>query len=336
MPPTLRDIADRCGVSRATVSLVLQDSHRVSEPTKVRVREAMAEMGYIYDRRAAQMRSRRAHGFGLVLTDVHNPGLAELAMALEDATADVGTSLVMGFTRDDLDKQTHILRSMLEYRLDGIVISPATGTSVDDLLQMMNSGMPHVLVTRRLHGYQSDYVGPNNMMAGRILAEHMASLGARSLAFLGGSPSVSARQERARGLRDQWTKLGLEWRTELSIASNALEGGGHDAVIALLEHGPLPDAIVGYSDTVVRGILRQLKDAGIQPGVEVAVAGIDNDPMAVHLHPSLTSVDTHMADTGRTAFSLLLDRISDPGREAVTTLMKGSLHVRESTSLWRR
>jgi LacI family transcriptional regulator len=308
----------------------------VSAPTKVRVRDAMAEMGYIYDRRAAQMRSRRAHGFGLVLTDVHNPGLAELAMALEDASAESGSSLVMGFTRDDLQKQTDIILSMMEYRLDGIVLSPARGTSVNDLLPMARSKVPHVLVTRRLHGYQSDYVGPNNMMAGRLLADHMASLGATSLAFLGGNPAVSAREERARGLRDQWRKLGLEWRKELSIASNAQEPGGREAVMMLLQQGPLPDAIVGYSDTVVRGILRQLKDSGIEPGIDVAVAGIDNDPMAVHLHPSLTSVDTHMAETGRAAFSLLLDRISNPERETVTTLMKGSLHVRESTSMWRR
>ena len=127
--------------------------------------------------------SRRAHGFGLVLTDAHNPGLAELAMALEDASAEAGSSLVMGFTRDDLQKQTDIIRSMMEYRLDGIVLSPARGTSVDDLLPMARSKVPHVLVTRRLHGYQSDYVGPNNMMAGRLLADHMASLGATAWPF---------------------------------------------------------------------------------------------------------------------------------------------------------
>jgi LacI family transcriptional regulator len=335
MATTLRDIAERCGVSRATVSLVIQDSHRVSEPTKERVRAAMVEMGYIYDRRAAHLRSRRAHGFGLVLTDVHNPGLAELAMALEDAAADAECSVVMGFTRDDLGRQNQIIRTMLEYRLDGIVLSPASRTTLNDLMPMVRSGMPHVLVTRRIQGFESDYVGPNNMRAGRLLADHMASLGARSLAFLGGSHRVSARLERARGLRDQWQKLGLPWRAELSIATSALEEGGREAVGLLRERGPLPDAIVGYSDTVVRGILAQLKEDGIRPGRDVAVAGIDNDPMAPHLDPSLSSVDTYMAQVGRDAFGLLLGRTSEPTRTPVTTLIKGSLHVRDSTRLWR-
>ena len=256
MSPTLNDIAEHCGVSRATVSLVLRDSHRVSEPTKVRVREAMAQLGYIYDRRAANLRSRRAQGFGLVLTDVHNPGLAELAMTLEDVTVDAGLSLVMGFTRDDLKQQTQAIRTMLEYRVDGIVLSPAMGTTVKDLQPLVRSGTPHVLVTRRIAGFKSDYVGPNNMLAGRLLAEHLASLGATSLAFLGGAANVSARLERARGLRDMWTKKGLFWQTELSIATNALEDGGREAVTLLRERGPFPDAIVGYSDTVVRGSSR--------------------------------------------------------------------------------
>lgn len=335
MGTTLRDIAERCGVSRATVSLVIQDSPRVSAPTKVRVRAAMAEMGYIYDRRAAHLRSRRAHGYGLVLTDVHNPGLAELAMALEDAAAERDTSVVMGFTRDDLGRQTQIIRTMLEYRLDGIALSPATGTTVDDLMPMVRSGMPHVLVTRRLAGFDSDYVGPNNMRAGRLIADHLVSLGATSLAFLGGSHHVSARLERARGLREEWQKRGRTWNADLSIASNALESGGREAVILLRDKGPLPDAIVGYSDTVVRGILAQLKDIGVQPGRDIAVAGIDNDPMAEHLNPSLTSVDTYMSNVGRDALELLLDQASNGARPARTTLIKGSLHVRDSTNLWK-
>lgn len=334
MTPTLRDIAEHCGVSSSTVSLVLQDSPRVSAPTKARVREAMYEMGYIYDRRAA-LRGRRTHGIGLVLTDVHNPALAELAMVLEDAAADAENSVVVGFTHDEVKKQSQIIRAMLEYRLDGIVLSPAGGTTTKDLAPIVRSGTPHILVTRRIQGFESDYVGPNNMLAGRLLASHLAGLGARSMAFLGGTAGVSARNERLRGLREQWRKEGLEWRSELSIASDAFNSGGMEAVRILRDRGLLPDAIVGYCDTVSRGVLRQLKIDSIEPGRDVAVTGIDNDPTAVHLHPELTSVDTHMEQVGRKALELLFDRISDPGRDAETVLINGSLHVRDSTSLWR-
>jgi LacI family transcriptional regulator len=332
--PTLRDIANACGVSRATVSLVLQDSPRVSEPTKVRVRKAMADMDYIYDRRAAQMRGSRVHTFGLVLTDIHNPALANLAMAVEDAAAEIDCSVVMAFTSDEVGKQTSVVRAMMEHRLDGIVISPAKGTIAQDLAPLVRSAAPFVMVTRRLRDVSCDYVGPNNAMAGRLLAEHLAESGARSLAFLGGANGVSARQERVDGLRDRWKRRGLTWRPDLSIEANALESGGRQAVRILRERPPFPDAIVGYSDTVVRGILGELRDNGIRPGLDVAVAGIDNDPIAIHLTPPLTSVTTHMELVGRGALELLLDRIDHPVREPITRLIKPDLQVRESTALW--
>jgi LacI family transcriptional regulator len=334
MVATLRDIAERCGVSRATVSLVLQDSHRVSEPTKVRVRQAMAEMDYVYDRRAAHLRGRRTHGVGVVLTDIHNPALADLAMVLEDAAHEADCNTMMSFTGDDSQKQARIIRAMMEYRLDGIVLSPAKGTSAADLSPLDRSGVPYVLVTRRVRDLGSDYVGPNNAMAGRLLVDHLVALGARSVAFLGGSHGVSARLERVTGMRDRWRECGLVWQSDLSIATNALEGGGCEAVRILASKATLPDAIVGYSDTVARGILLELRHLGIQPGRDIAVAGFDNDPVAMHLHPSLTSVDTFMGRVGEEALRLLLTRIVGSDRESVTTLIKPELHARESTEGW--
>jgi LacI family transcriptional regulator len=333
---TLRDIAERCGVSRATVSLVLQDSRRVSEPTKVRVRQAMAEMAYVYDRRGAHLRGQRTYGVGVVLTDIHNPALADLAMALEDAADDADCSTMMGFTGDDLKKQARIVQAMMEYRVDGIVLSPARGTTAADLMPLVRSGLPYVLVTRRVREPVSDYVGPNNAMGGRLLVDHLVELGAKSVAFLGGSQGVSARVERVTGMRERWKEHGLAWRSDLSIATNALESGGHEAVRLLIGSRTLPDAIVGYSDTVARGILLELRERGIRPGADIAVAGFDNDPVAMHLDPSLTSVDTFMGRVGAEALHILLSKIADPSTKAVTSLITPELYVRASTASWVR
>src|SRR5665213_1923470 len=125
---TLSDVARRCDVSRATVSLVLQDSHRVSDATKLRVRAALADMDYVYNRQAASLRMERSFTLGLVLTDIRNQALAALAMAVEDEADEAGCVLMMGYTADSLDRQSRIMQTMLEYRLDGVVLSPATGT----------------------------------------------------------------------------------------------------------------------------------------------------------------------------------------------------------------
>jgi LacI family transcriptional regulator len=291
----------------------------------------MVDMAYVYDRRGAHLKGGRTYGLGLVLTDIHNPALADLAMALEDAAIQSDCSVMMGFTGDDIKKQARIVVAMMEYRLDGIVLSPSTGTSAADLMPMVRARIPHVLVTRRVHGFDSPYVGPNNSLGGRFLADCLNSIGARSVAFLGGSAGVSARLERVKGLRDRWKEIGHTWRPETSIATNALEAGGHEAVRILMDSGAMPDAIVSYSDTVARGILAELRARGVEPGVDVAIASFDNDPVGPHLNPSLTSVDTFMGSVGTEALRLLLSQTADYDQPPEKILIKPELHVREST-----
>lgn len=332
---TLRDVADRCGVSRATVSLVLQDSRRVSEPTKIRIRRALADMGYVYDRRAASLRGQRTSSVGLILTDVRNSALADLAMSFEIGAEEAGFVVMMGYSADSLARQSRILQAMIEYRLDGLVLSPARNTSAADLEPLVRAGLPTVLVTRRIRGTAVNYTGPNHSKGGKVLAEHLASLGVRSVAFLGGSAGVTAREERERGLREELLARGVHWKPRMSIASTAEADGGVLAVQQLLERYPLPDAIVGYSDAVVTGILAELYRRRIQPGKDVAVAGFDNSPAAAHFSPPLTSVDTFMSLVGSKAIEILRKSITDPGHKPVTALLDPKLEVRLSTRDWR-
>ena len=336
MTVTLNDIAARCGVSRATVSLVLQDSSRVSLTTKQRVRLALKEMNYVYDRRAANLRGQRTFSLGLVLTDVRNPALADLAMAAERTAAQASCVVMMGYTQDVVDRQDQLLRSMIEHRLDGVILSAADQTTAQDLDTLVRSKVPHVLVTRRVLNMSSDYAGPDNATAGRLIADHLVGQGARSLAFLGGSVRVSAHTEREAGLRSQWEQRGLTWDPALSLRAEAGRDGGVHAVRALLAAGPLPDAIVAYSDAVAQGLISELANKHIIPGRDVAIASFDNSPDAPHVGPDgLTSVDTFMSHVGREAMALLLRNIDEAHAEPVSLLLQPELHVRGSTANWR-
>src|SRR5665213_2722238 len=244
---TLSDVAERCGLSRAAVSLVLQDSRRVSDATKARVRAAIKDMGYVYNRQAANLRMERSFTLGLFLTYIQISALAALAMAVEAVADQAGCVLMMGYTGDSLERQTRILQAMIEYRLDGIVLSPASRSSAQDMLSLKQSGVPHVLVTRRIRNHSADYVGPDNVVAGQLLAAHLAEIGVQSVALLGGPVGVSARSEREKGLRSELPRRGIAWRPELSIPSHADSEGGAIALRQLLTTRPLPDALVGYN-----------------------------------------------------------------------------------------
>lgn len=337
---TVRDVAAGCGVSRATVSLVLQDSARVSKDTKERVRATMRSLGYVYDRRAATLRSQRSMTVGLIVTDVRNPFFAELTMGLEDTLHDTGYTLLLGYSHDELDRQARLLEVMSEHRVDGVVLLPATGTLVSALGALVALEIPQVLVTREIPDYDVDCVGVDNVAAGLLVREHLESLGVRSLAFLGGPELSSARAERARGLglkapRGQPAhRSGARGSWWCDIPTTAEATGGLRAVELLLDQGPLPDALVAYSDAVAHGVLTGLRARGLTPGRDVAVASFDDTLDARHAAPPLTSVATFPGQVGEQSARLLLNRLAHPEQPSRRILLRPTLEPRASSQLW--
>lgn len=330
---TLKDVAAACGVSRATVSLVLQDSSRVSAPTKERVRETMEQLGYVYDRRAANLRTQRSMTVALVATDVRNPFFAELTMAVERRLYNQGYTLLLGYSYDDQNRQTRLLEAMVEHRVDGVLLVPSYQTTSDMLAgSLVASGIPHVLMARHVPRHYADYVGADNVRAAELIGEHLASTGRRRVAFLGGPARSTARIERERGLRAALREQGVEFDPNMSIPAAADRDGGESAVKQLLEVGPPPEAVVCYSDVVAFGVMAALRAAGLQPGRDIAVASFDDILDAGLQQPPLTSVATHPDRTGTEAAEFLLRRIEDPSLPPRTVLLSPELHVRESTT----
>jgi len=330
---TINDVAHLSKVSRATVSLVLRDSNRVSAATKERVRKVMTDVGYVYDRRAANLRAHRAMTIGLVATDVRNPYFAELTMAIEREASSAGYTLLLGYSHDLVDEQERLLSAMVEHRVDGLLLLPGSGTTARDLARTLDAnGIAHVLFARRVTGHGADYVGADNVKAGQLLADHLVEQGVRSVAFVGGPQRSSARRERERGLVKKLEKHGV--RVDLSLPSEASTVGGMTVTTELLERGSLPDAIVAYSDAVASGVIATLRRNGIDVGEQVAVAGFDDIPQAAMEHPALTTVATFPERIGVEAARLLIARIEDPDAEYRRVILAPELRVRASTANW--
>ena len=139
---TLMDVARHCGVSRATVSLVLNDSPLVAAKTRDRVREGMTELGYVYNRAAASLRTQHSDAIGVVLTNITNPYFAEFAAGLQDTLASSGTVPLLAVSNEDRDQQHRLIKSLVERNVDGIVLVPAHGTSPTEIsAPVSNTGM---------------------------------------------------------------------------------------------------------------------------------------------------------------------------------------------------
>jgi LacI family transcriptional regulator len=327
---TLKDVAAECGISRATVSLVIREEPRVAEATRKRVLEAMARLNYVYDRRAAVMRTQRTMTVGLVVTDILNPFFAELAMALEVALNEHGYAVLLGYSRDDRDREDRLLGVMVEHRVDGVFLLPSQDTSSKDLALRLGD-TPHVLIARRVAGHEAAYVGVDNVQAGRLLGEHFAERGFREVAFLGGPERSTAGIDRQRGLAVGLRRSGLELGRTLSIPSDATRAGGLVAAKELLTRGTRPDVIACYNDVVAFGVFSGLRAAGLEPGRDIALASFDDIPEAELQHPPLTSVATYPEQVGAEAGRLLRARIEDPDLPPSEVLIPPKLSIRAST-----
>ena len=325
---TLMDVARHCGVSRATVSLVLNESPLVAAKTRDRVRLAMTELGYIYNRAAASLRTQHSDAIGVVLTNITNPYFAEFATGLQDMLASSGTVPFLAVSGEDRDLQHRLVMSLVERNVDGIVLVPAHGTTPDDLPNLLDT--PLVLLARRLNGMDVDYVGAQNRDGGYAAAEHLHSHGCRRIAFVGGFIDSSAREERAGGVDAFLNDHGLTLKADRSVVCEPARPDARQATMRLLTDHPGVDGIVCFSDVVAFGVLDAIADLGRSVGSDVRVIGFDDVHDAGLNRPSLSSVAVPARETGRRAAQLVLERAAGSTEPTVREEFPTKLEPRET------
>jgi DNA-binding LacI/PurR family transcriptional regulator len=325
---TLMDVARHCGVSRATVSLVLNDSPLVAAKTRDRVRQAMTELGYVYNRAAASLRTQHSDAIGVVLTNITNPYFAEIAVGLQDILTSSGTVPLLAVSGENRDLQHRLVNSLVERNVDGIVLIPAHGTTPHDLPDLL--GTPLVLLARRLNGMDVDYVGAQNREGGYAAAEHLYSHGCRRIAFVGGYADSSAREERAGGVEAFLNDHGLTLDTDHSVVCEPSRPEAREAAILLITKDPDVDGFVCFSDVVAFGVLDAIADMGRRIGSDVRVIGFDDVHDAGLNRPSLSSVAVPVRETGRRAAQLVLERSAGSTDPSVREEFPTKLEPRET------
>lgn len=328
---TLLDVAEHAGVSRATASLIVRGSPKIAEKTRQKVLDSMRELGYVYDRVAANMRSQTSSTVGLIITDIANPFFAELLRGVHNALEEAGYIVFLGTTFDSDIKQEQLISRMLEHRVGGIILCPVSGSSKESIERIKQIDIPLVLAVRELDGISSDYVGIDYGVGAQMAVNHLIHRGHRRIAFLGGSSQSSAWKERRQGYCSALKLAGLEFDESLIIESSVTREGGMDAVRkALLQPDP-PTAAFCFNDLVANGVMLGLKDAGLKPGRDMAIVGFDNNNEAPLYNPPLTTVSSYARLIGSQAASLLHQRVLNHDRENQRIILQPELVVRQSS-----
>jgi LacI family transcriptional regulator len=328
---TITDLAREAGVSKSTVSLVLQASPLIRPQTAARVREAAERLGYVYNRRAAELRLKSSNIIGVVINDLANPFFAELLVGMERRLADAGYLCLMAHTDERLDLQERVLASMREHHAAGIILCPAFDTPESVQETVGGWGIPLLVVIRPFANGRFDFAGADNEAGTRLATEHLIAQGHKHIAFLGRAGAGLVYERRLAGYSRAMKKHRLPIDPQWIINVPPTRAGGREGIRQVLELRNPPKAAVCYNDVVAFGALSALGERGLMAGRDFSLVGFDGVAATEHSNPPLTTMDVEPARLGEAAAGILLRRIREPKSAPVRYLAAPRLVVRQSS-----
>jgi DNA-binding LacI/PurR family transcriptional regulator len=326
---TLSQLAAQLDVSTATVSLALRDNPAVSADTRKRVQALAEEMGYIYNRQAASLRTARTNLVGVVVHDVMNPYFAEVFRAVEAELEAHGITILICNHRDDLRRQKTFVAVLQQQNADGLVLCPSEGTTPEDIAAIVRTGTPVTLICRDVDGTSVPCVRGDDFKGMEAITRHLIAAGHRRLAFVGGRRNTSSGRDRHRGFMAAMDEAGLDPVADVPGIMKLSDG--REAVETLLALPEPPTAIVCFNDPVAFGVMFGLTKAGLKPGVDIAVTGYDDIEGSEASSPSLTTVNNGSEEIGREAARAVLALISGAEPPFQQLLIPPKIELRESS-----
>lgn len=334
--PTQVDVANRAGVSRATVSYVLngQKDGRVpiSDETRQRVLHAIEELGYEPDARAQALRSGNTNTIALIIPDLRNPHFCEYATGIEEAARAAGYHLLLSSTTLNDEYAVDIFRDLSRRRFDGLIIASSFILESEEaqttLSRIRKRGLPIVELSEN---YDVDSAAADYYEATKEVMSYLLSLGHRRFGLINGFGGHELAEDRLQPYRDSLNAAGIPFDTELIAECGPTIEDGYQAAIKLLELTSRPTAIIAINDVLAMGALRAAWDLELRVPNDLSLVGYDNIPMANYLVPRLTTVtkDAHML--GKKAFEMLLMRMQNPELPRQKFHSPARLIIREST-----
>jgi LacI family transcriptional regulator len=327
--PTIIDVAKAAGVSKSTVSLVLQKSPVVSPKTREDVQNAMAALGYVYNRAAANLRSAQVGLIGLVINDLRNPFFTEFATAVQMAISDAGYATVLANTDEDPALQARTIAAMIEHGVSGFIISPAYGDDAATFGPLERAGIPALQVLRKVSARTDlfPFAAPDYAEGGRLAAQHLLATGARRIAFVGGIAGRAVTAERMQGYLEVARAAGYD---PLVLSGRPTRAFGRECAQWFADH-PDYDAAVCFNDLVALGMVAGFARQDRRIGRDFRLVGFDDIEDAAQSYPALSSVQCGIAQFGQDMAAALMAWLRDGQWPAAETRTPVQLIRRQSS-----
>jgi LacI family transcriptional regulator len=315
---TIKDIAQRLGVSASTITRALADSPRISTSLRSRVKQVADEMGYVAHAPARIMRGHRSSLLGLVVPDIQNEFYSTVAKAMSDCCKEAGMHVALLVTDEDPEVELRQVRGLASAQAAGFVVV-ATAQPKPETIALLGR-VPHVELVRKSPRLNSDWFGIDDAGGLHLATRHLLSLGHRRIAYIGGSPGLSTGAARRQGYMNAMREAGLRPEDMIVDAGGNGERHARDAMRRLMQTQPRPTAVVSGGSRTTIGILQGLQGEGVRVPEELSVVGFNDSESTGLWSPGLTTLALPVREIALSCSALLLRRIRESGKDANPSL----------------
>lgn len=328
---TLKDVAQRAGVSISTVSRVLNRPEKVKPDTRATVEEAIAALNYRPSRVAQRLRDRagRAELLGMIIPDIQNPFYSEIVRGTEDVSYNRESATILCNSDEDPERQQFYLDVLARESADGVLMPPLfhNGTLA---LNRDRLPFPVVCFDRRIPGDPVDTVVVNNHQGAYAMTNHLLALGHKRIGLICGPSSLSTSTERAEGYRAALREANQPIDESLIFMDVPRPSAGHKRAHQLLSSDAPPTALFAANNQLALGAFGYAQEHDLRIPDDVAIVGFDDAPWARLLNPPLTTVRQPAYEMGRRSAELLFERIDTPDRMPALITLGPELVIRRS------
>lgn len=328
MKVTIYDVAKEANVSIATVSKVINNTGKISEKTKIKVREVMVELNYRPNMIASALMGKQTKTIGLLIPDLANPFFSELARSIEDQGHELGYNLVICNTDYKSEKEINYLTLLKQKQVDGFILASGF-EEFDKVKEIVSEETPIVIVARDFPMFSVDAVALDDFMGGYLAAEHLVELGHKDIGIV--ARDLYSNRERLRGFNYFLEEKGLEIRRNFQYVKEIDHiKAGREMMRKYTEADQIPSAIFACNDLLAAGAIQYAKEIGLKVPEDLSVIGFDNTSIASIIEPPLTTIAQPILGMGKEVMNLIVSLITGKREEKSRIILLPELVKRKS------
>ncbi len=334
MSSTLKDIANKTGVSVSTVSRVLHDNskkYKISDETQERVKKAAKELGYRINTLARGLRLQKTYEIGLIVPDIANPFFSAMIKSLAGELRKGGYNFIVYDTDEDISIEKSAVKSLMEKRVDGMIIA-SVGQEFSHIQKLRDANVPIVMIDRCFDSLDIDSVSVDNVKGSLFAVNHLIKEGHTRIAFIQGLPGTYANETRLQGYKQALNDAGIAIDEHLIVGDDFRSLNGYLETKHLLKNPVPPTAIFTAGDLIALGALEACREHGIRIPADLSLVTFDDPVFTSYLSPALTAIEQPIQKMTEMAVAMLYRRMRSPDDERRKILLEPKLNVRSSVT----